>query len=479
LSQEESRLQERFATLLAWRRAQRREAVVLEAFFYAFLFSLAAIPLRESLPYGLSPLGIPLLLFPFVAAALFFRRPWSHNDSMRSLFLLDKSLGLEARALTAWDILGREEKARPELLVLAEAAERLHGVDLRALFRRRLSWQAWSLPAAVTLFLLLVWMGVGVGLPQHASLAPPGTLAGELKAFSHELKQRTRAEGLAESLKVASAMEELAERRIGGRMSEKQLREELAGLSKDIDARGPGSAPSGAELAAATRESLFDLKMEIETLAEALALLDPKIGDKELPPGLLGRLESLPRLSEELKRRKLPPEKLSSDELRRLLAELDRSISSELDRRTLEEIKQFLSVLVQGEGDRLADGSRENAPAQAGRSGESEPSRSPGILPGDRPGTKEPGAPDAPPFKPGVAAHLKGMLKEGSATSFRWQGRAQAGKSTVEVEDLIVSYRRQAEEEMASEKIPDGLKETVKNYFLSLGMTEPKTEKTE
>ena len=37
---------------------------------------------------------------------------------------------------------------------------------------------------------------------------------------------------------------------------------------------------------------------------------------------------------------------------------------------------------------------------------------------------------------------------------------------------MIANYRRQAEEDLASEKIPEGLKDTIRKYFLSLGKAE-------
>ena len=37
---------------------------------------------------------------------------------------------------------------------------------------------------------------------------------------------------------------------------------------------------------------------------------------------------------------------------------------------------------------------------------------------------------------------------------------------------MIASYRRQAEAELNTERVPEGLKETIKNYFLSLEMSE-------
>ena len=39
-------------------------------------------------------------------------------------------------------------------------------------------------------------------------------------------------------------------------------------------------------------------------------------------------------------------------------------------------------------------------------------------------------------------------------------------------DDVIASYRRQAEAELNTERVPEALKETIKNYFLSLGIGE-------
>ena len=39
-------------------------------------------------------------------------------------------------------------------------------------------------------------------------------------------------------------------------------------------------------------------------------------------------------------------------------------------------------------------------------------------------------------------------------------------------DEVIASYRRQAEAELNTERVPEALKETIKNYFLSLGMSE-------
>jgi hypothetical protein len=49
------------------------------------------------------------------------------------------------------------------------------------------------------------------------------------------------------------------------------------------------------------------------------------------------------------------------------------------------------------------------------------------------------------------------------------KGNPTAGKSTVVDSEVVASYRRQAEQELNSERVPEDLKEMIKNYFLSLG----------
>jgi hypothetical protein len=49
-----------------------------------------------------------------------------------------------------------------------------------------------------------------------------------------------------------------------------------------------------------------------------------------------------------------------------------------------------------------------------------------------------------------------------------FKGKPLPGKSTVSPSEVVASYRRQAEQELNSERVPEGLKETIKNYFLSL-----------
>lgn len=66
--------------------------------------------------------------------------------------------------------------------------------------------------------------------------------------------------------------------------------------------------------------------------------------------------------------------------------------------------------------------------------------------------------------------HLEGIFGKGKSRSMIVRGESRGEQSgQISEEEIVTSYRRQAEKELASEKIPEGLKETVRRYFLSLG----------
>ena len=49
-----------------------------------------------------------------------------------------------------------------------------------------------------------------------------------------------------------------------------------------------------------------------------------------------------------------------------------------------------------------------------------------------------------------------------------FKGKPTPGKSALAPQEVVANYRRQAEQELNSEKVPAALKETVRKYFLSL-----------
>jgi hypothetical protein len=64
------------------------------------------------------------------------------------------------------------------------------------------------------------------------------------------------------------------------------------------------------------------------------------------------------------------------------------------------------------------------------------------------------------------------LLGEGDSRGLVLKAKPSGGKSEVSQDEVIASYRRQAEAELNTERVPEELKETIKNYFLSLGMSE-------
>ncbi|HEX7227865.1 MAG TPA: hypothetical protein VF353_08820, partial [Candidatus Binatia bacterium] len=62
-----------------------------------------------------------------------------------------------------------------------------------------------------------------------------------------------------------------------------------------------------------------------------------------------------------------------------------------------------------------------------------------------------------------------GMIGQGNSSGVALKGKPSAGKTEVSQEEVIATYRRQAEQELNTERVPEALKETIRKYFLSLG----------
>ena len=458
MSEEAAALSGKFSELISWERAKRRERILLAALAYAFIVALLVLPARGLAPAAVSPL-VPAVSFVLFAAAGFWLRPWREKDALGAVAALDRALGLRERALTAAEIVQRGDAGIAERYVLYQAGEKLKPVNVRTLFKRDWSWQASAAPALVALWLALLWLGVGAdwgGAPK------PRSLADRVKEFSRELEQKAEAEKLAESLKVARALKSAAEERIAGKAGDEKLRENLAAIAKGLDRMAPAGADDF-DLGGYTREEIAALKAELEA---GLGRMRPNAsaGEKEL----LDRLESMPRAGDAMKRAGGATENMSPGELKQLLDRLQQEADAEMERRSLADVQQYLSLLLNnGQG---GDASSEEQVAGSGgqqRPADKEKSGGKGELPGDEPGVK--GAPGRPPqVNAGATARVTGVLGEGASSGVTWRGEAKAGESRIQEAEAPASYRRQAEEYLASEKIPPALKETVKKYFLSL-----------
>jgi hypothetical protein len=412
----------------------------------------------------LSPLSTVPVLFVIVALTTYFARPWRKPEALRSIMRLDKILHLQERALTAWEILGRQQRRTAEQLVMEEAAAQLRTLDPRALFRRERSWHFFLAPPLLFLWLLLVWLDVGVYFGKGISGSPSIALAEKLKEFADELEKKARSQRLPESLKVAGVLEDVADKGLKKEIGENELRERLGAVMQRTEGMGTESAAdSGLSFPTSPEEELSRLRAEIEKLRGVP--IGPQISD---------RLAALPRLDKEMERRLSQPETLSREETDKFLDRLEQTVVAELERRALQETQEFLAVLIKGlEGKETGETVEAKGQEELDRLSKGEKTRGKGILPGDEFGKEGRGA-QTPPLKAAAASHLKGLLGEGKSKSLRVKGELRGKESEIPQEEVVASYRRQAEQALASEEIPEGLKETIKRYFISIGMTEEK-----
>jgi hypothetical protein len=457
VSEDTAPLKEKFSELIAWERMKRREKLVLAALAYAFLIAVLLLPARYLMP-GATAIYIPLAAFILLAPIHVWRKRWRAGDSLAAYAALDRALGLGERAVTAAEIVGRETATTAERYVLRDAAEKLKSINVKALFRREWSWRALAAPALMALWLALVWLGVGADF--GASASKPRTVADKVRDFSIELAQKADAQKLAESAKIASALKAVADERLSGKTNDEKLGQNLAAIEKRLDAM---AQPEGEfDLGGYTREELASLKAELEA-AKSRMRSDPRAGEQEF----LERLQSLPRVGDAMKRARGATENMGPGDLRQLLDRLAEETAGELDRRSLADAQQFLSLLLNGgeSGDARNDAQIAGRGARRGEADEK--SGGQGELPGDQPGTKSGGVP-VPPPPTGPSTRVTGALGEGGGSGVTWRSEAKAGESKIPERDAPVSYRKQMEEELAAEKIPPALKETVKKYFLSL-----------
>jgi hypothetical protein len=470
LSTEVEILRKKLSELLSWERRKRSEQIFAKVFFYALLAALLLLPFHPLLPGTISRYLIPILTFLLLAPGFFIRQPWRLDDSARAVARVDKALRLDERALTAWELLERNETRAAALLVLKQAGERLAALNPRTLLRRNWSWQARLGFPLLGVWLGLVWLGVGLQPESAVEFPAPKTLAQKLREFSRDLQDRAKTEGLQESLRVGRELEQLAQQSIDTKADDEKLKTELAGMKKKVEMTGKSAEKSlsGAE----SQQDLKDLKAELEAARDIMNM--PGANEmEELSKQWADQLATLPQLKRQFDLENQRGGSLGHNELKSFFDKLEKQATGELDRRTLLEAQQFLDQLMkEGQKDRGESDVQTAGQAKPGLPDDGEKTNNRSNLPGKEPGKREEGEPSLPNFPAGAAAHVKGLLGEGDSKGLELKGKPSAGKSEVSQDDVIASYRRQAEAELSAERVPEALKETIKNYFLSLGMGE-------
>ncbi len=467
-------LRKKLAEWLGWERRKRRESTIAAIVCYALLLSVATQPLSAWFSLASLRWFVPAIFAAGLAPLLFMRYRWRSMDSVRALARLDKALGLEERALTSWEVLQRRDRAQTALLVLKQAQEKIAPCDAKALSRRSWTWHAYAAAPLFCLWFAIVWFDVDWHFQR--SLPSTTTIAYELRQFSRQLQEKARAEGLKESLKWGRELETFAQKNIDAGTDGGRLKRELAGIAKKIEMAGSAAADGEQSFATVQNEQdLKDLRAEVDTLRDFFNAQQAK-GTGDSAQDWLDRFAGMPQLKRQLDtegERRAPGQTMDRSELQAYIDQLENQVARELDRRSLLDAQRFLDQLVRKPEENKTDSAMQFAGRGEQQMGdESDKTTAQSSLPGDEPG----GSPhvfDGPrQLDHGPETQLKGLPSVGAHSSLIFKGKPVSGKSEVSQDELVASYQRQAEADLNREQVPDGLRELIKNYFLSLGTGE-------
>ena len=147
---------------------------------------------------------------------------------------------------------------------------------------------------------------------------------------------------------------------------------------------------------------------------------------------------------------------------------MDQPSYRELDRRACSTPQKFLEQMMkQGQGERgeanAARPGREQQGAADGGGKKATQSNLPGKEPGKKMRRRSVAA-----VSRRAATQIKGMLGAGASSAVVFKGKPAAGKSALSQQSrFFLSAPGRAGAQF--ERVPEALKETIKNYFLSLG----------
>lgn len=462
-------LREQFAHLLAWERRKRLEQTALVTAGVAVALAIVLLPLPVYVPVSGLRWFMPLVLVLLIAPWSFHRWRWRQEDATRSLVTLDKTLNLAERATTAWELSGRETSSAVHELVFKQAQEQLHGVEARRVFPRQWNWQRYAAGPLLVLWLGLLWFEVDRSLVGQSSGAPPPSLAHKVGEFSRELQDKAKSEGLRESFKAGQELEKLARKNLEAKSSEEQLKQELAGMAKKLEAAAKSGADKDSFSAGESQQALQDLKAELEAARDLFNLPAAAKGSRELPQQWMDRLASLPQLKRQLDKGMQAGPGFGPNEMKSLLDRLEQQATGELDRRTLLDAQQFLDQMAKsGQARRNDNDLRTAGRGEQDGDGDGVKEKNHSNMPGKEPGKKD-GVHALPEFRGGAQTQVKGLLGDGDSSAVGFKGKPAAGKSALGQQEVVANYRRQAEQELNSERVPEALKETIRHYFMSLG----------
>ena len=461
-------LTNKFNEILRWERRKRRERTLALVGCVALALAIIFLPLNVLLPNGWLRWTMPGIFFLALAPWFFYRAKWRHQNSARAVTALDKELRLAECAVTAWEIAGRGGAGGMELLVLHNAEARLRNIEPRQILPRSVSWPMYGVMPLLLLWLALLWLDFDRPYSEARHLRPRN-LAERVREYSRELQDKAKDEGLRETLKFGQELEKTAQRSFEQKTPDESLKKEVSGLAQKFTIPAGARQDNDSFSSGETEQTLKDLKSELEASRGLGQFPDGAKGSDEASQRWMERLSGLPQLKRQFDGAN-PGSGMEPSELKAFLEKLDQQVTRELDRRALIDAQQYLQQMTQqgsserGESYARSDASGEPDPNAAGLR-----EKSFSKLPGKEPGQQDADVRSLPDLRSGPQTQVKGILGSGESSGLMLKGNPSAGKSAVAGNDVVESYRRQAEQELNSERVPEDLKEMIKNYFLSLG----------
>jgi hypothetical protein len=461
-------LEAKLADLLWWERRKRHEQTLVRVLCYALVLAILFLPLYAHLPSLWMRWVIPAVLIVALAPWFFYRARWRRADSARALAHLDHTLKLDELTVTAWELRVRSESGAAALFVLKNAQEKLRAVDGRAAVPRRWNWPAYAAAPLCALWFALVWLDFDRHNVDPTRQVGVPTLAHKLRDFSRDLQDKAKNEGLRDTLTLSRELEKTAQKNIEAKTADDAFKKELAGAAKKFAATAKASGEKNSFSTAESEQSLRDLKAELDAMRDSLQLPDGIKGTQELGQRWMERLAAMPQLRRQFEKTPRDGSGAGPNELKSFLDKLEQQVAGELDRRSLIDAQQYLEQMMkQGQGQKGENYAR--AQGEQGSDAEGPREKTHSNLPGKEPGKRDEENRPLPEFRAGASTQVKGSLGEGDSSALALKGNPTAGRSGLSQEEVVASYRRQAEQDLNSERVPEGLKETIKNYFLSLG----------
>ena len=458
-------LQQPIAEILRWERQKRCEQIVLRAAALALAAAVLLSPLHPLLPFDGLRWLVPFILLVGLAPVVLYSRRWRSGDTTRTLVRFDRQLGLAERAVTAWELAQRGDSSAVAQLVFQQTEPHLRGLEARRLFPRQWDWPDYSAAPLLLFWFWLLWFNFDQFSQQRSTPAP--SLAQQLREFASDFQEKAKTEGLAKSSQLGEELSKVAQKNLAEKADDEQLKKELAGVKEKLDVNHKAEAPDQSLAGAEGTQSLKDLRAELEAARGMLTLAD---GAKALTAQQsLERLASMPQLRKQLDREPQGGQSMGRQELQSLLDRLDRQVADALDRRALIDAQQFLEQMMnQGQGKERSNGAQIAGQGKRDESGDGMREKNHSNLPGKEPGNNDDSVKSLPQFRADTRTQIKGQLGEGESSGVMFKGMPTPGKSELSAQDVVTNYRRQAEQELNSEKVPTALKDTVRKYFLSL-----------